>query len=430
MPLLVLAAFRLRFMASISLDRVSKRFPGSVVAAAEVSLELADQECIALVGESGSGKSTLLRMIAGLETPDSGQIRIDERDVTRSPARGRNVAMVFQDDALYPHMSVYDNLAFGLKIANNVGVLSNGLIPVFQSTRWWNFGSARRQIDEKVRQAAQASGIEHLLDRQPQQLSGGERQCVAIGRALVRDPAAFLLDEPFSSLDTALRQQFVQDLKRMRQETGATMIYVTHDASEAMLLGDRVAVMRDGKILQVGTPETVYRRPVNLFVASFMGRQPLGVRHGTIEQAETGRFRFTAGRWSFEFDSDGCNEFLDRELAAIAGSQRNAAMGMRYEDVKLERESVAEFGSAEFAGVVGDVQWLGDHAVIEVLESEPGERNAGGQAARGLIAKADRDCHWQRGDRVFARVSVASMHWFDTETEQRLGLMESGSVSR
>ena len=417
-------------MASISLDRVSKRFPGSVVAANAISLEVADQECVALIGESGSGKSTMLRMIAGLETPDSGQIRIDGRDVTRSPARGRDVAMVFQDDALYPHMSVYDNLAFSLKIANNVGVLSNGLIPVFQSSRWWNFRSARRQIDEKVRQAAQTSGIEHLLNRQPQQLSGGERQRVAIGRALVRDPAAFLLDEPFSSLDTALRQQFVRELETMRRETGATMIYVTHDSSEAMLLGDRVAVMRDGEILQVGTPETVYRQPANLFVASFMGRQPLNVRRGSVEQTDSRGWRLAAGGWLIETDSGSCDEWLSRDLAKFAGSQRDVTVAVRYEDVKLESESVAQPGLPGVAGVVDDVRWLGEHAVVEILEHETEQQGSGEQTARRITAKVESDCQWQRGDRVFARMNVAAMHWFDTETEQRLGLMESGSMSR
>jgi ABC-type sugar transport system ATPase subunit len=236
-------------MAMIALTGVSKRYPNAHAGARDITLEIPDGEFLVLVGPSGCGKSTLLRLIAGLETPDTGTIRIGHVDVTAVEPQARDVAMVFQSYALYPHMRVRDNLAYGLKVR----------------------GLGRAVITTKVDEVARALQLEPLLDRRPSQLSGGQRQRVALGRAMVRDPKAFLLDEPLSNLDPALRVQARAELLRLHRALKATIVYVTHDQEEALTLGQRVAVMRDGIIEQAASPAEVYARPVNTFVAGFIG---------------------------------------------------------------------------------------------------------------------------------------------------------------
>ena len=235
-------------MATIALEAVAKTFPGHP-AVRRVDLAIADGEFMVLVGPSGCGKSTLLRLIAGLDTPDEGIIRIGGRDVTETPPQHRDLAMVFQNYALYPHMTVRENLAYGLK------------------TRRMD----AEAIVQRVSAAAESLGLQGLLDRRPAQLSGGQRQRVALGRAIVRRPQAFLLDEPLSNLDPSLRLQARTELRRLHRSLDATVVYVTHDQEEAMTLGDRVAVMRDGRIEQAAPPMEVYSRPANLFVAGFIG---------------------------------------------------------------------------------------------------------------------------------------------------------------
>jgi ABC-type sugar transport system ATPase subunit len=236
-------------VATITLDGVHKTYPGGHVAVRDVDLEIADGELLALVGPSGCGKSTLLRLIAGLEAPGRGRLLINGRDVTRLDPQSRDLAMVFQSYALYPHMTVYDNLAYSLRVRR----------------------VDRRAIRARVESASRALDLDALLNRRPAALSGGQRQRVALGRALVREPKAFLLDEPLSNLDPALRGQARAELLRLRERLRATMLYVTHDQEEAMSLGTRVAVMRDGRIVQVAPPLTVYRQPVDTFVATFIG---------------------------------------------------------------------------------------------------------------------------------------------------------------
>ena len=235
-------------MASVRFSEVGKRF-GDVEAVRGLSLEVADREFMVLVGPSGSGKTTALRMLAGLESITSGEIAIGDRVVNRVAPRERDIAMVFQDYALYPQMSVYDNLAFGLRRRK---------LP-------------RERIEERVREAADLLDIGRLLERKPGQLSGGQAQRVALGRALVREPQAFLMDEPLSNLDAKLRTQTRGEIKRVQQEVGTTTVYVTHDQVEAMTMGDRIAVMNDGVLEQVGTPEELYERPANRFVGGFIG---------------------------------------------------------------------------------------------------------------------------------------------------------------
>ena len=236
-------------MAAITLEGVSKMYPGGHAAVDSIDLDVSDGELLVLVGPSGCGKSTLLRLIAGLETPSAGCVRIDGRDVTQMEPQLRDVAMVFQSYALYPHMTVYDNLAYGLRMRQ----------------------LDRVTIDRTIASTAAALGLEALLGRRPAQLSGGQRQRVALGRALVREPKAFLLDEPLSNLDPGLRAQARAELLRLQRRLRATMVYVTHDQEEAMTLGTRVAVLREGRIAQVAPPLEVYERPADTFVASFIG---------------------------------------------------------------------------------------------------------------------------------------------------------------
>ena len=248
-------------MAGISIERVSKKFADGSLAVREVSLDIADGEFVVLVGPSGCGKSTLLRMVAGLEEVSGGRIILDGRAINDLPAKDRNIAMVFQTYALFPHMSVEKNLSFGLRLR----------------------GTPRAEADRRVREAAELLRLEPLMQRKPGQLSGGQRQRVAIGRALVREPAAFLMDEPLSNLDAKLRVHMRTEFARLRERLRTTTIYVTHDQVEAMTLGDRVCVMRDGVIQQVDTPDTLFRRPANIFVAGFIGSPEMNFALARIE---------------------------------------------------------------------------------------------------------------------------------------------------
>ena len=287
------------------------------------------------MGPSGCGKSTTLRLIAGLETNTSGVVKIGDRDVTNVPPRDRDIAMVFQNYALYPHMSVYRNMSFGLMLRHFGGLLGDGVIgrglrKLFQPHR----ASADRQlldeIDAKVRQTADRLSISHLLDRKPHQLSGGERQRVALGRAIVRNPAAFLFDEPLSNLDAKLRQQLRVELKRLHRELATTMIYVTHDQIEAMTLGDRVAVMNQGEVQQIGTPTEIYRQPANLFVAKFIGSLPMNFCHGELCR-DGNAIRFDGGfsrEWSLT--TERCESFDWLK----AKSSRPVVLGVRPEDLR------------------------------------------------------------------------------------------------
>ena len=261
-------------MAELSLESVSKQFPDGTFAVRELSLKIADKEFLVLVGPSGCGKSTTLRIVAGLEHPTSGSVKIGGEVVDDKPPKDRNIAMVFQNYALYPHMSVYKNLSFGLLLRYGGGVLNRGLIRIFQPQKSAKLKRLRSGIDHQVRQVADKLGISQLLNKKPHQLSGGERQRVALGRAIVREPAVFLFDEPLSNLDAKLRQQMRVELKRLHRELEATIVYVTHDQVEAMTMGDRIAVMKDGEILQTGTPDELYHRPANTFVAQFIGSVP------------------------------------------------------------------------------------------------------------------------------------------------------------
>ena len=250
-------------MATVSLTKLTKRY-GNVGIVHGIDLDIADREFIALVGPSGCGKSTTLRMIAGLEEISAGSIEIGGRIVNDLPPRSRNISMVFQSYALYPHMTVRENLGFSLKIA----------------------GAAKEDMDRRVAEASAILGLDTLLDRRPSQLSGGQRQRVAMGRAIVRDPDVFLFDEPLSNLDAKLRTQMRTEIKKLHAKVQSTVIYVTHDQVEAMTLADRIVIMRDGHIEQVGTPDEVFRRPATRFVAGFIGSPPMNLHEATIDDSQ------------------------------------------------------------------------------------------------------------------------------------------------
>ena len=255
-------------MARVRLKNLTKHF-GDVVAVDDVTLDIADREFLTLLGPSGCGKTTLLNMIAGLESPTAGEVWFDDRNVTSVPPERRDIAMVFQTYALYPHMSVFDNVAFGLKMRG---------VPTEERKRL-------------VLAASKTMEIEHLLDRKPRALSGGQRQRVALARAIVRDPGVFLLDEPLSNLDAQLRVVMRTELKRLHGELEMTFVYVTHDQAESLILSDRIVVMKDGKIQQIGTPESIYDNPANTFVAGFVGSPPINLLKSTLERSPSGGWR-------------------------------------------------------------------------------------------------------------------------------------------
>ena len=249
-------------MASVTLENIQKEYVGGVVAVKDVSIEVHDKEFVVLVGPSGCGKSTTLRMIAGLEDISSGIITIDGKVVNNVPPKDRDIAMVFQNYALYPHMSVYENMAFGLKLRK----------------------FPKAEIDKRVREAAKILSIEDYLERKPKALSGGQRQRVAVGRAIVRKPKVFLFDEPLSNLDAKMRIQMRTEISKLHKQLGATMIYVTHDQTEAMTMGDRIVVMKDGNVHQTDTPLNLYNFPVNKFVAGFIGSPSMNFINGIIQK--------------------------------------------------------------------------------------------------------------------------------------------------
>lgn len=290
-------------MAQVDIEQVCKIYPGGVKAVDAIDLKIADQEFIVLVGPSGCGKSTTLRMVAGLEEISSGVIRIGPRVVNDVPPKDRDIAMVFQNYALYPHMSVYKNMAFGLKLRK----------------------MPKKQIHQRVMEAAKILDIEHLLERKPKALSGGQRQRVAVGRAIVREPAAFLFDEPLSNLDAKLRVTTRAELKKLHLRLRTTTIYVTHDQEEAMTLGDRIVVMKDGKIQQSQTPLQTYQHPANRFVAGFIGMPPMNFFDGTIKLVD--------GQMVFEEGT-----LKNTRVAGQEEAQGNGSAGPSDEPVVLEGE--------------------------------------------------------------------------------------------
>jgi ABC-type sugar transport system ATPase subunit len=423
-------------MAKVSLERISKRFPDGTTAVDDVSLEIIDREFLVLVGPSGCGKSTTLRLIAGLEDCTAGTIRIGEHVVNDVAPKDRDVAMVFQNYALYPHMSVYRNLSFGLTLRYGGGVFARGLRKIFRPRLAKELARLRGGIDTQVRQTASRLGIEHLLKRKPHQLSGGERQRVALGRAIVRNPAAFLFDEPLSNLDAKLRQQMRVELRRLHRELQATMIYVTHDQVEAMTLGDRVAVMEGGKILQVGRPLNVYQQPANLFVARFIGNVPMNLLPGTVTRTAT-TFKFSGGGlqlgWTRKLEKS--TQAVDRETdlsnwesmfsaETSADQQRDAVIGFRAENLSLAAKPLDR--QAVLDAEVFAVDRLGESTLVHLQRKV----NAGDVREEvfgdgSLVARLPANCELSPGDRLELVIDREKVLWFDPLTGQNLLKEES-----
>jgi ABC-type sugar transport system ATPase subunit len=336
-------------MANVTYENVTKNFDGTT-AVRDLTLQVADAEFMVLVGPSGCGKSTALRMLAGLEKISDGRILIGDQVVNNVAPQARDIAMVFQSYALYPHMTVYDNLAFGLR---------NKKVP-------------RKDIDRRVRRAADILDLDPLIKRKPKQLSGGQRQRVALGRAIVREPAAFLMDEPLSNLDAKLRVQTRAEILKLQQELNTTTIYVTHDQVEAMTMGDRIAVMNLGVLQQVGTPEQLYEEPSNLFVAGFIGSPAMNL--------------------------------LPAPTLGVGGANRVA--GFRPEHVAVGNGSA---GGVQFRGTVEVVEYLGDEQLVHIaLGDQP------------IVAKVPVDRKLENNAELDFSIPQERIYLFDAETEQRI----------
>ena len=364
-------------MAEVILRDICKIFPGDVKAVSDFDLEVKDGEFVVLVGPSGCGKSTTLRMIAGLEEITAGKISIAGRVVNDVPPKNRDIAMVFQNYALYPHMTVYDNMAFGLKLRK----------------------FPRKEIDERIREAANILGLADLLDRKPKALSGGQRQRVAVGRAIVRKPAVFLFDEPLSNLDANLRVQMRVEISRLHNTLNATIVYVTHDQVEAMTMGDRIVVMKDGLVQQVADPVTLYDNPVNRFVAGFIGTPPMNFFAGSIDRAD-GSVVFTHG--------DGFSMPVPQELVeSVSGYAGKAiTMGIRPEDI----------GSAAAESLDGAPRIPAKVEVIEPMGSESYVYlNTGSET---FVSRVDAHRRFAIGAEADLAVFSAKTHFFDPENEK------------
>ncbi len=346
-------------MANVRLDHVTKIFPPKTVAVNNVNLEIRDGEFFVLLGPSGCGKTTTLRMIAGLEKPTKGRVYIDDEDVTDLPPRKRDVAMVFQTYALYPHMKVYDNIAFPLRLRN----------------------MPKDEIDRKVKEVARLLGIEELLDRYPKQLSGGQQQRVALARALVRHPKVWLMDEPLSNLDALLRIRMRAEIKRLQKELKITTIYVTHDQVEAMSMADRIAVMNKGRVLQVGSPREVYHKPKTLFVAGFIGTPPMNFIK-TVFTIDKNEYVLRGETFKVKIPAE-----IGRAVEEKIGVDKEVILGIRPEHIRVveSREQLrdnivdAEVYVVEPLGTETIINVKIDDAIIKVktvkeLVMEPGSR--------------------------------------------------------
>jgi ABC-type sugar transport system ATPase subunit len=360
-------------MARVTLSGVEKIYDDGTIAVHDVSLDVADGEFVVLVGPSGCGKSTTLRMIAGLESISAGELRINDRLVNDVPPAERDIAMVFQSYALYPHMSVRDNMGFALRLKKR----------------------PKAEIARQVQRAAEILGLESLLDRTPRQLSGGQRQRVAIGRALVREPQVFLFDEPLSNLDAKLRAEMRRELADLHRRLGATMIYVTHDQLEAMTLGERIVVMNDGTVRQIGTPSDVYDHPRDTFVATFLGSPPMNLLPGLLVPDHSGA----------TFVPDAQPDAGIRLEASAECATSRVLLGIRPEDLRVLPAGSERDQALLPSGIVDFVEPLGHEQLLHLRM---------GNIA--LIARTDRDSTADIGAHVALSVAAGRSHVFDEAT--------------
>jgi len=365
-------------MAVVALQNVDKYY-GKVKAANNVSIEIKDGEFVSLLGPSGCGKTTTLRCIAGLERPDAGEILLDGVRINDLPPRDRNLAMVFQSYALYPHFKVFDNIAYPLRIRK----------------------LSAAEIDKKVREVAATLRIESFLDRMPKQLSGGERQRVALGRALVREPKVFLLDEPLSNVDALLRVHMRAELKRLVKELKITTICVTHDQTEAMTMSDRIAVMCGGLVLQVGTPEQIYHQPVNKFVASFVGTPPMNFIEGVLcHEAEGPCVRFNGSKLALN------NKEADFQAKVSKVKTAEVIVGIRPEDIKI---SLKQDDQHPIPAEVYVLEPLGSETIVDLKFM-----------GNILKARAETSFKPNLGETVWLAVNTEKLHLFNKITEEAI----------
>jgi multiple sugar transport system ATP-binding protein len=365
-------------MASVTYDHVYKRW-GDVTAVNDLNIEIEDKEFLVFVGPSGCGKSTSLRLLAGLEEISDGRILIGDRVVNDVPPKDRDIAMVFQSYALYPHMSVYDNMAFGLKLRKK----------------------PKSEIDGRVRQAAEILGITQLLDRKPKQLSGGQRQRVAVGRAIVREPQVFLFDEPLSNLDAKLRVQTRAEISKLHRQLGTTFIYVTHDQVEALTMATRIAVMKDGLLQQIDTPQMLYDHPQNMFVGGFIGSPSMNFFDATLVEAD-GKLMVDAGTFRLEAPPDKADA-----LRAHKGKQ--VIFGVRPEDVHAKQFSPPAISPSYMKAEVDVTELMGNEIYLYLLTGK-----------KQFVARVDPRTQTRPGDTIDLAVNMDNTHYFDPKTEVSL----------
>ncbi|WP_033168646.1 sn-glycerol-3-phosphate ABC transporter ATP-binding protein UgpC [Clostridium sp. KNHs205] len=366
-------------MASLSLKNINKTYPNGFVAVKDFNLEIADKEFIIFVGPSGCGKSTTLRMIAGLEEITGGELWIADKLVNDVEPKDRDIAMVFQNYALYPHMSVYDNMAFGLKLRK----------------------TPKDQIEKLVREAAKILDIEHLLDRKPKALSGGQRQRVAMGRAIVRNPKVFLMDEPLSNLDAKLRVQMRIEISKLHQRLQTTIIYVTHDQTEAMTLGTRIVVMKDGVVQQVDSPQNLYNMPNNLFVATFIGSPQMNVIEATVvKDGSTVSLKF--GSHSIKLP-----EAKGKKVLEGGYENKTVILGIRPEDVKDEEMFISSSPDSVVNATVRVYELLGAEVYLYFSVDQ-----------FDVTARVNPRTTARPGDTIKVAFDLTKIHVFDKETEQ------------
>jgi multiple sugar transport system ATP-binding protein len=402
-------------VASVSFDDVAKVYPDGTRAVWGFDLEISDGEFMVLVGPSGSGKTTALRMVAGLEEISEGVVLIGDRVVNHVPSRDRDIAMVFQSYALYPHLTVYDNIAFGLRLQK----------------------LKKNEIDRRVQEVARILGVEQLLKRKPRALSGGQRQRVAMGRAIVRQPQAFLMDEPLSNLDAKLRVQLRAELARILNELGTTTIYVTHDQIEAMTMGDRVAVMRRGELEQVDTPQELYDRPVNLFVGGFIGSPAMNMVEATLEPsngtlaAAVGSQRIVLG-----------DEKLNAHPALRAYEGRTVILGIRPEDLEDAALAPETAPDRRLRGSVVLREALGSEIVahfdidarpaltddVRELAADVGEELTDQAPHTTMVGRFGADSAVHKGQEAEVAVDTRALHFFDPDTG--VGIYDTDSRGR
>ena len=369
-------------MAGLKLQHIQKVYDNGFEAVKDFNLDIEDREFIVFVGPSGCGKSTTLRMIAGLEEISSGELYIDDKLVNDVAPKDRDIAMVFQNYALYPHMTVYDNMAFGLKLRK----------------------MPKDEIDKKVREAAKILDIEHLLDRKPKALSGGQRQRVAMGRAIVRSPKVFLMDEPLSNLDAKLRVQMRIEISKLYNELNTTFVYVTHDQTEAMTLGTRIVVMQDGIVQQVDTPTEIYEHPANLFVAGFIGSPQMNMTYGDTF-VKDGKNYVKVFNKDIEIPADKIKLLKEKNAEKI-----EVIVGIRPENIYVTEEDLDRAGIVTFEGKVDLLENLGAETYIHIKKDNT-----------NLIIKA-RSSHvsYKLGDKIVFGMDTNMMHLFDKEEQNTI----------